>query len=161
MKNLVAALEQQLNLMKELHDLLKKETDQLADVKVDAMAETNARKEDLSSRMFAHTAVLRTALHDCALAEGLSAGASLGELVVIASRKGNRDLPRLHSELNELAVQVRDLLALNRDIAEKFASSVSSSLEFISRIVNQTSTYGASGSYQQRPAGSVLINREA
>jgi len=161
MKNLVAALEEQLGLMKELHDLLKKETDQLADVKVAAMTETNARKEELSSRMYAHSAVLRTALQAGVLAEGLSPNATLGELVVIANRKGDRDIARLHSELNDLSGQVKDLLALNREIAEKFASSLGSSLEFISRIINQTSTYGASGSYQQRSAGSVLINREA
>ena len=54
-----------------------------------------------------------------------------------------------------------DLRVSSREIAEKFAASLGNSLEFVSRIINQTSTYGASGSYQQRPAGSVLINREA
>jgi len=161
MKNLVAALEEQLGLMKELHDLLKKETDQLADVKVAAMTETNARKEELSSRMYAHGALVRTAIQTCALAEGLSANATLGELAAAANRKGHRDVSRLHAELNGLADQIKDRLNLNREIAEKFASSAGSSLEFITRFINQTSTYGASGGYQQRAAGSVLINREA
>lgn len=161
MKNLIIVLGQQLTLMKELHGLLKRETNELSDVKLAAMAEINAAKEDVSTRIQAHGSVLRAAIQTVARAEGLSANATLGDLVAVANKNGNRDVARIHSELNELAVQIKELLSLNREIAEKFASSVGSSLEFISRIINQTSTYGASGSYQQRPAGSVLINREA
>lgn len=161
MKNLIITLDQQLTLMKELHGLLKQETNELSDVNVAAMVEINAAKEDVSSRMQAHGVVLRTAIQDVARAEGLSVTATLGDLVAVANKKGNREIARIHSELNDLAGQIKELLGLNREIAEKFASSVGSSLEFISRIINQTSTYGASGSYQQRSAGSVLINREA
>jgi flagellar biosynthesis/type III secretory pathway chaperone len=161
MKSLITALDQQLTLMKELHGLLKRETNELSDVNVAAMAEINAAKEDVSLRMQAHGIVLRAAIQAVASSEGLSANATLGDLVAVANKSGNRDIARSHSQLNELAGQIKELLSLNREIAEKFASSVGSSLEFISRIINQTSTYGASGSYQQRPAGSVLINREA
>ena len=161
MKTLIVALEQQLRLLEELHSLLKRETNELADVHLDAMAEINVRKEDLSSRIAAHAEKLRAAIQEVASHEGLSSKASLGELAASFSKKGNRDIARFHAELNATAVQIKELLALNREIAEHFAASVGSSLDFISRIINQTSTYGASGSYQQRPAGAVLINREA
>lgn len=161
MKNLIAALGQQLTELKELHGVLKRETNELSDVHIGAMAEINAQKEEISSRMYAHAAVLRAAIQEVAHREGLSSNTTLGEIASRCSQKGNPQVAGLHTELNGLADQVKELLALNRAIAEKFALSVGSSLDFISRIVNQTSTYGASGGYQQRSAGAVLINREA
>jgi len=161
MKDLKAALEQQLSLLKELHALLKLETDELAGVHLDAMADINARKEDLTSRISTNAEDLRTLIQGAVTREGLSSKTTLGELAACFSSKGNREIARLHGELNETAGQIKELLALNREIAERFAASVGNSLDFIARILNQNSTYGASGSYQQRPAGAVLINREA
>jgi flagellar biosynthesis/type III secretory pathway chaperone len=161
MNNLNAVVEQQLNLLQELHGLLKRETNELAEVHLDAMAVINARKEDLSSRIAAHALLFRTAIQEEAAREGLSSKTTLGELTLKLNQKGNRDIARFHAELNATADRVKEVLALNREIAEKFANSVGTTLEFITRIINQTSTYGASGSYRQRPAGAVMINREA
>lgn len=161
MEKLQVALEQQLKLLEELYALLKLETNELAEVHLDAMAEINIRKEDLSSRMAPHSEHLRALMQEVATREGLSAKATLGELAVCFSKKGDREIARIHAELNATADRIKELLSLNREIAERFAASVGNSLEFIARIINQTSTYGASGGYQQRPAGAVLINREA
>jgi len=161
MNNLNSILDQQLKLLEELQSLLRRETNELSEIHLDAMAEINAQKEDLSSRIAAHGAILRDAIQEVASREGLSPKASLGELAVRLQQKGNRDIVRLHAELNATAGQIKELLALNREVAERFSASVGNTLDFIARIINQTSTYGASGSYQQRPAGAVLINREA
>ena len=161
MKKLNTALEQQLQLLNELYRLLQRETNELSEVHVEAMAEINGQKEDLSARIAAHAALLRADVQEVASREGCSATATLGELAARLSQKGNRDIIRLHAELNITAGQIRELLGLNREIAERFAASVGNSLDFIARIINQTSTYGASGSYQQRSAGAVMINREA
>jgi flagellar biosynthesis/type III secretory pathway chaperone len=161
MKNLNIVLDQQLNLLEELKNLLKRETNELSEIHLDAMAEINGQKEDLSSRIAAHAETLRNAIQEVAAREGLSTKASLGELAVRLQQNGNRDIVRLHAELNVAAGQIKELLVLNREVAERFAASVTGSLELVTRIINQTSTYGASGSYQQRPAGSMLINREA
>jgi flagellar biosynthesis/type III secretory pathway chaperone len=161
MKNLMRAIEQQKKLLEELRDILKRETGELSDVHVDAMSEINVLKENISARVESHAAVLRTAIQEAASREGLSSKAVLGDLAVSLSQKGNRDIARLHAELNTIAGQVKELLTLNREIAERFAASLGNTLDFLGRIINQTSTYGASGSYQQRPASAVLINREA
>lgn len=161
MKTLMVALEQQKKLLEELQSLLTRETNELSDVHVEAMADINIQKEELSSRMAAHAATLGNALCEAASREGLSSKASLGELAVKLAQKGNRDIAHAHVELNAVADRIKEQLSLNREIAERFAASVGSSLDFISRIINQTSTYGASGSYQQRSAGAVMINREA
>jgi len=161
MKNLMVALEQQQKLLEELRDLLKRETSELSDVHLDAMSEINELKEHLSVRVEAHAAILRSAIQETAVHEGLSAKATLGDLAVSLSQKGNRDVARYQAELNVITAQIKELLTLNSEIAERFAASLGNTLDFLARIINQTSTYGASGSYQQRPAGAVLINREA
>lgn len=161
MNTLITTLQQQLALMIELRDLLKRETGELSSVNVTAMNEINLLKEDVSSRMSVHAAKVRSDIQSACAAEGLPSSTTLGELAARLGQKGNRDIVSLHARLNETGDQIRELLAFNREIAEKFAASLGNSLEFVSRIINQTSTYGASGSYQQRPAGSVLINREA
>jgi hypothetical protein len=150
-----------LELQEELHALLKRETQELSEVHVDAMAEINALKNDISVRIADHGPILKQAIQEIAAQEGLSLGATLGDLNVKLSKKGNRDITRLYAELNVTADQIKALLVLNYEIAERFAASIGNSLELIARIINQSSTYGASGSYQQRPSSAVLINREA
>lgn len=161
MKNLIAALQKQKNLLEELRDVLKKETGELSEVHLDAMAETNARKEEIADVVKSHATVLRSAIQEVATLEGLSPKATLGELATSLKKKGNREIAQFHDDLNVLADQTRELLTLNREIAERFALSLGDTLNFIARIINQTSTYGASGSYLHRPAGAVMINREA
>lgn len=161
MKNLEAALEKQLTLLNEFHGLLKRETTELADVHLDAMAKINVQKDELSLRIHASTSELRTVIQEVAAREGLSLQTELGVLSIRLTQKGNREIALLHTALNETANQIKALLTLNCEIAERFASSIGTALDFIARIVNQTSTYGSSGSYQQRPAGAVMINREA
>lgn len=161
MKELDVALAHQLQLQEELHALLKRETQELSAVHVDAMAEINILKNNLSERIAEHGPILKQAIQEIAAREGLSPGATLGDLNVKLSKKGNRDIARLYAELNVTADQIKELLSLNYEIAERFAASIGNSLELIARIINQNSTYGASGSYQQRPSSAVLINREA
>lgn len=161
MTNLKTALEKQQNLLDELRLLLKTETGELAEVHLDAMAEINARKEELAGRIHSHSSTLRDAIQEAVSREGLSARSTLGDLAASLSKKGNREIARFHAELNSASDQVKELLTLNREIAQRFVASVGNSLDFLTRIINQTSTYGASGSYQQRPAGAVLVNREA
>ena len=161
MKSLMSALEDQQKLLEELRSLLQQETGELSEVHLDAMARINLRKEEISSRIEAHGATLRSAIQDVASREGLSSRAALGELAARLGQKGSREVARFHAELNATADQIKELLNLNRDIAVRFAASVGNTLDFLTRIINQTSTYGASGSYQQRPSGAMLINREA
>jgi flagellar biosynthesis/type III secretory pathway chaperone len=157
----MATLEKQLKLMETLRDLLKKETSELSEVHLEAMAEIHAQKEAMADSIKSHASTLREALQEAASREGLSSRAALGELAACLSKKGNQNLAQMHAELNAIADQTKELLNLNREIAQRFVVSVGNSLDYLARIINQTSTYGASGSYQQRPTGAVLINREA
>lgn len=157
---LTVVLETQLCLLEEFQNLLNRETRELSDIHMDAMAEINIQKEGLAARIEAQSPVLRKAIEDAAVNEGLSSTVTLGELAVLYKQKGKEDVSRLHEELNKVAERIRQAININREIAERFAASVSSSLELLTRVINQTTTYGASGGYQQRPSGSVMINRE-
>jgi flagellar biosynthesis/type III secretory pathway chaperone len=161
MHTLTAALESQLRLLEEFLSLLNRETRELSDIHLDAMAEINGLKEDIAARIETHSALLRKEIKEAAAREGLASKATLGELAGICKQKGNRDVSRLHQELNRVAERIRQAISINREIAERFSASVAGSLELLTRVINQSSIYGASGGYQQRPAGSVMINREA
>lgn len=161
MSTLSHVLDTHLGLLRELHALLKRETGEMSEVHLDAMAEINARKDEIAERIQIHAGTLRVAIDEAAARAGLAPKATLGELATRLTQRGDSDVARLHAELNAAAAQVRELLNLNREIAERFSASVGNSLDFLTRIINQASTYGASGGYQQRPAGAVLVNREA
>ena len=161
MYKLTAALETQLRLLEDFFNLLSRETRELSDIQLDAMAEINGLKESIAARIETHSALLRKEIDEAAAHEGLSSKATLGELADRCKQKGDTDVSRLHLELGMVADHIRQAISINREIAERFAASVTSSLELLTRVINQSNTYGASGGYQQRPTGAVLINREA
>lgn len=161
LKKLGGLLSGQLVLLQELLTLLERETGELGDIRLEAMMEINRRKEELSERIEAQASQLRGAIAESVATEGLPAGTSLGALADKLKQKGNREIPQLHGELNRVVERIRQALAINREIAERFANSVSTSLGLLTRLINQSSMYGASGGYQQRSTGAVMINREA
>ena len=161
-RELTAALSTQLKLLEELLALLERETPELAGVSLDAMAEINALKEDAVARIEAHTDPLRHTIAEVAASLGLPPDTTtLGEVAALLNKQGNADVQRLHQELNRVAEQVRQVAAMNREIAERFVSTVGNSLNFLARILNQSSFYGASGGYQRPQPGAVIINRKA
>jgi len=160
-KRLTETLTVQLRLLEELLVLLERETRELADVKLDAMTEINVLKEDVTKRIEEHTIALRQVIGEMAASVGLQPDCTLGEFAAIIGKQGNKEIPRLHQDLNRVAERVRQVATMNREIAERFVSTVSNSLNFLAQILNQSSVYGASGGYQQRQTGAVIINREA
>lgn len=158
---LIAALEAQLLLLEEFFNLLSRETRELSDIRMDAMAEINGLKESVAARIETHSALLRKEIEEASSREGLSPKAALGELADTCKLKGKKDVSRLHLELNRVADRIRQTISINSEIAERFAASVASSLELLTHVINQSNIYGSSGGYQQRPTGSVMINREA
>lgn len=159
-KELTNALSLQLGLLEELIALLERETPELAEIHLDAMAEINGLKEDVVARIEAHTAPLRRLIEEAAAGLGLPPDASLGEVAALVMHQGNTDVQRLHRELNRVAGRVQEVAATNREIAERFVATVNNSLNFLVHILNQSSTYGASGGYQRPQTGAVMINRK-
>lgn len=160
-KKLTTALSDQLKLLEELLALLEQETSSLAEINLDAMAGINGLKEGVVARIEEHTTPLRETLAEVAAGLGLPPHATLGEISVVLANQGNGEIRGLHQELNRVAARVRQVASVNRDIAERFVSTVSSSLNFLVRILNQSSVYGASGGYQPRQSGAVMVNRKA
>lgn len=160
-KKLESVLAEQLRLLESLLAVLNRETGELAEIHLDAISEINLQKEKLTSSIDAYTSPLRQAIGEAVSREGLPPTATLRELAARLKAKGNREIPRLHKELNKIASQIQQVAEVNRDIAERFAESVTTSLTLLTRLINQSNTYGASGGYQQQVVRSVMINREA
>ncbi|QEM68023.1 flagellar protein FlgN [Geobacter sp. FeAm09] len=158
-KLLEETLVQQLQLFEELHALLEQETDELARMNLDAMEDVNRQKKDLAERVEAHNGSLRRMIAMIASEQGLASGVTLGSIAAAMGHKG--DLVRLRHKLTVAAQRVQDTAAVNSTISERFARTASMTLGHLSRQINRSSVYGASGGYQQRSSVAVMINREA
>lgn len=160
-KKLSEALSVQQKDLEELLNLLERESRDLADVNIEAMVEINTKKEEVGARIQIHTATLRQLIGETAVDLGLSAASTLGELAARLKQQGNKEIPLQHEKLNKVAEQVQQVAAMNQEIAERFAATLNQSLNFLTRVLSQSTVYGASGGYQQRPTGAVMINMEA
>lgn len=160
LKKLIDEITVHTGLLEELLQVLERETVEMGDVNITAMALSNQMKEDLIDRVATHSQHLQRAISDLAIHEGLSESTLLSTVAAHVARKGNRELSTKQQQLLGTAVRVQQVAGLNGEIAERFASSVTSSLSMITRLINQSNVYGASGGYQQRPAGAVMFNKE-
>lgn len=157
-KHFITVLSTQLVLLKELLTLLEQETIELTSINITSMETLNQRKAETTVNIEAQSAVLRQSLAEYAAAHGLSPEITLGTVITMLAGK---DILQLHTELKSVAQRVQDVAALNLEIAERFAETASTSLNLLTRLINQSSLYGTSGGYQTRPTGSIMINREA
>lgn len=160
-RKLSETLAEQQKVLEELLDLLERETRDLSEVHIDAMTEINNRKEEVGARIQALAAPLRKAIDEAALSLGLPENSSLGELAAKLAAKGNKEILAQQEQLHQVAEKVRQVAVMNQEIAERFAATLNQSLNFLTRIISQSNVYGASGGYQQRPTGAVMINMEA
>lgn len=161
LKKMLEEITVQAELLNQLLQVLERETAEMGDVNIDAMNLSNQTKEELTAKIAEHTPCLQKAISAQAVREGLSGSASLGTVATHIAKKGNRELLAKQQQMHRTAERVKQVAALNREIAERFASSITESLSLITRLVNQSNVYGASGGYRQQSAGAVMINREA
>jgi len=144
----------------QLSELLNRETSELSHIQVDAMLETNAEKEDLVREISRLSLALQQEISAAAVRAGLPSDAPLGAVTRYLAQSGHNELREKQKAMEESANRVKRAANLNLEIAERFASMTSDSLDLITRLVNQSNTYGASGGFQARPTGAVMINKE-
>jgi hypothetical protein len=157
-KPLTEILSIQLTLLEELYGLLERETREFGAMNLDAMAEVNRLREELSERIEAHACLLRQAISAAACELGLAPDATLGD---VAAKTTQKAVPRLYRELDAAAQRVQGRAVMNREIAERFVATAASTMSFLTRLIHQSSVYGVSGGYLQHSAGSVMINKKA
>jgi flagellar biosynthesis/type III secretory pathway chaperone len=161
LKIMIEEITVQTGLLNELLQVLERETSEMGDLNITAMDLSNKAKEELIARIATRSPHLQRAVSELAVHEGLPGSASLGAIAEHVAKTGNRELLVKQQQIHRTAERVQQVAALNREIAERFASTATSSLNLITSLINQSNVYGASGGYQQRPAGAVMINREA
>lgn len=161
LKKLIEEITVHTGLLHELLQVFERETVEMGDVNIAAMNVSNQAKEEWISKISGHTEQLKRAIAALAVREGLPSTAALGAVAEHVAKKGNRSLLAKQQEIRDTADRIQQVATLNREIAERFSASATSTLGLITRLINQSNVYGASGGYQQRPAGAVMINREA
>ncbi len=148
-------------LLDDLLAVLERETAEMGVINVAAMADSNRDKEELVKKISDQDSVLKHAVSVLAAREGLAPDAPLGALAELLEKKGSVELHAKQQLMKITADKIQRTAALNREIAEKFASTVSTTLTLIARLTNQSNVYGSSGGYQQIRTGAVIINTEA
>lgn len=155
---LLEILSVQLRLLEELYRILERETHELGEIRLEAMAGTNLEKEKLIGRIETHAEVLRQAIATAGSDLGLAPDATLA---VVAATSRQKDIAQSYHELLEAVQRVQRRAAMNHKIAVNFEATAGSTLDFLARLISQSSMYGASGSYLQGTSGAVMINRKA
>lgn len=148
-------------LLDELLTVLKRETVEMGDIDINGMAVTNQAKEELINGIAKHSQVMQQAISGLASSYNLAATTSLKGIAEHLAKKGDGELLLKLQRLFQTTDQIRQVAALNMEIAERFSSTITTSLTLITRLINQSNVYGASGGYQRNNAGAVMINREA
>jgi flagellar biosynthesis/type III secretory pathway chaperone len=148
----------QLRLLEELYLTLERETQELGNICLEAMARTNLEKEKLLGQIETNAEALRQAIATAGFDLGLAPVATLAD---VAATSRQKDIAQLYRELLAAVQRVQRRAAMNHKIAVKFKVTTGSTLNFLARLVNQSSMYGASGSYLQGTSGAVMINRKA
>ena len=158
-KLLEETLLSQIQLFEELHCLLEQETGELANKNLEAMAEINRHKGELSERIEAYSISIRQMISTFASALGLASDSTLG---MVAAAIGNKnELHRLRQKLTLAAQRVQETAAVNGTISERFVETADMALGFLKSVVKRSSVYGASGGYLPGSSVSVMFNREA
>lgn len=160
-KALLEAVSLQAALLNELLGVLERETAELANVRIDAMNRSDLAKEELLRKISRNTQALQGEIAAAAGREGLPADVPLKVLAERLAQKGHGRMLELRNGIQQTATRIKRVAAMNHDVAERFATTIATSLKLVTRLINQSNTYGASGGYQKSSAGSVLINREA
>ena len=158
-KLLEETLVSQIQMFEELHCLLEQETGELANKNLEAMAEINRHKCELSERIEAYSISLRQMISSIASELGLASDSTLGMVAAAIGNKNN--LHRLRQKLTLAAQRVQETAAVNGTISECYIKTADMALGFLSSFVNRPSVYGARGGYLPGSTATVMFNREA
>ena len=161
LKQLLDTAAVQSGLLDELLTVLERETAEMGDINISGMSASNLAKEELINKIAGHAPLMQQALSGLAVRYDLAATTSLKGIADHLAKRGSGGLLLKQQQLARTADRIQQVAALNREIAERFSSTVATSLTLITRLINQSNVYGASGGYQQHPTGAVMINREA
>lgn len=161
LKILIEAAAVQAGLLDDLLAVLERETAEMGAVNLTAMGCSNNAKEELLNKIAAHAPVLKRAVSGVAVREGLGAEGTFSVMAKLLEKKGVSEPLMKQRQIKATADKIQQVAGLNREIAERFSSTVSTTLNLITRLINQSSVYGSSGGYQQPRTGAIMINMEA
>src|SRR6266567_308510 len=119
LKKMIEEIAVQTGLLKELLQVLERETSEMSDLNITAMGLSNTAKEELIARIATRSPYLQRAVSELAVHEGLPGTASLGTIAEHVAKTGNRELLAKQQQIHRTAERVQQVAALNREIAER------------------------------------------
>lgn len=161
LNELLDTLAVQSALLDELLAVFERETVEMGEVNVSGMADVNQAKETLINKIAEISQSVQQAVSGLAVSYGLASATSLKDIAGHLAQKGDGQLLLKLQRLSGTTDKIKQAAALNMEIAERFSSTITTSLTLITRLINQSNVYGATGGYQRNNAGAVMINREA
>lgn len=161
LKQLLDMLAEQSLLLEELLNVFERETVEMGDVNISEMSNSNQAKEELINKIAKNSQVVQQAVSQLAGNYSLPADTSLKVIAEHLAKKGNEELLLKLQQLSITTNRIQQVAALNMEIAERFSATITTTLTLITRLINQSNVYGASGGYQRNNTGAVMINREA
>ena len=161
LKLLLDMLAVQSELLEELLTVFERETVEMGDLNISGMSGSNQAKEELIGKITVNSQAIQQAISGLAVSYDLVATTSLKSIAEHLAKKGNKELLLKQQHLTKTTDRIQQVAALNLEIAERFTSTITTSLTLITRLINQSNIYGASGGYQRNSTSSVMINREA
>lgn len=159
---LVAALQEQLAVFKELSGLLLEEQEAIVSLDTTRMEQLNSLKEPAVARQFRAADGLRDALAGLSRQAGGASAKTVSDLLQKLPKEAAKEILPLQQAVQQAGNEVHRQAQHNRELLERFLGTVNDSLGFLLRVLNTSNQYGASGTYIQRAqAGAVMVNREA
>lgn len=148
-------------LLEELLTVFERETVVMGDINISEMSNSNQAKEELINKIAKHSQIIQQAVSGLAVSYNLPANTPLKVIAEHLAKKGNEELLLKLQQLSITTDRIQQVAALNMEIAERFSATITTSLTLITRLINQSNVYGATGGYQRNNTNAVMINREA
>lgn len=159
---LIGLLDEQMAVCTDLKQLMLDEQQALIALDTVRMEELNSLKEKMVTRQRKTAESLKEAMGRTAHQAGLSANCSLSELVRKLPQETGKRVKSIQDELLKVGTEVSELAMQNKEMLERFLSTVNNSLGFITKVLNSSNFYGAGGTYLNNDrTGAMIVNREA
>lgn len=158
---LIGLLDEQMAVCNELRQLMLDEQQALMALDTIKMEELNSLKEQMLIRQRKTAESLKEAMGRTAHQAGLAANCSLSDLVRKLPQETGKRVKSIQDELLKAGTEVSELAMQNKEMLERFLSTVNNSLGFITKVLNTSSFYGAAGTYvNNERTGAMIVNRE-
>jgi flagellar biosynthesis/type III secretory pathway chaperone len=157
LENLNNILREEVDLYRELLDILQHEKQCMMDLSLDSIHECNNRKETLILKLKVMEESRIELIQDISEGQGYKTPMTLGQIIQVAPNGFKRPLETCRSNLLSLLNGVREVIQINAILAERSIHYTRESLSFLNRLTYTMPVYLSSGRMEERPRSGKLL----